>query len=254
MNPVTVRLRNVQIDVPAAEFEAAVRLWSQLLGADVTRVADDGSFVHLRRPASPVGVHLQRLVDGPAGYHLDLEARDSDAEVTRLLELGASDVVRHGAGTTLRDPAGLRFCVRPLGEIVEQVRPRRGDDPGVEFVVVDVPSDRHAATAAFWTAALGGASHPVDPPNEAFRYLTAFEGPGGPVNLLVQDTGDGGPTRLHLDLHVDTHRGRDAATSRAAALGARQVGAVQHWVTMVTPQQHLFCVVPDHRTDDEDDT
>jgi hypothetical protein len=249
---VSLRLRDVQIDVPAGQFDAAVELWSQLLGAHGSRRSSDGTFVHLLGPASPFGVHLQQLEDGPAGYHLDLETRDVDAEVARLVDLGARESGRPGGGATLRDPAGLPFCVRPWGEVDEKLQARRGDDPGLEFIVIDVATDAHAATDAFWAAALGAASHPVPPPNEAYRYLTSFEGPGGPGHILVQDTGPDGPTRLHLDLHVDTRRGRDAVVERAVALGATRHGAVHHWIVLATPQGHLFCVVPDHR--DEDDT
>jgi len=43
--------------------------------------------------------------------HLDLTAGDPEAEVARLVALGASVVARYDGRTTLTDPAGNEFCV-----------------------------------------------------------------------------------------------------------------------------------------------
>jgi hypothetical protein len=250
--PVRSRVRDVQVDVPAARFDAVVAFWAAAVDAE-PRAAGD-AFTHLVGARSPVGVHLQRLDRGAAGYHLDLEADDVAAEVARLEALGADVLAPPDPGSVLRDPAGAPFCVRPWGEVEEQVRPRIGEHAGLEFIVIDVPSAVHTATARFWTEALGAVAHQAAPPVEEFTYLSGFDGPGGPCHLLVQDTGPEGPRRLHVDLHVDAPRHRDAEVARLQELGARPAGAAHHWITLADPGGALLCVVPDHRTDDEDPT
>jgi hypothetical protein len=46
--------------------------------------------------------------------HLDLRANDVDAEVARLVEIGAVEIHRHGTWVTLRHPEGNEFCVDKL--------------------------------------------------------------------------------------------------------------------------------------------
>ena len=62
---------------------------------------------------------VQRVADGPAGVHLDVHTDDVDAEVARLVGLGASEIARHGGWVVLTDPSGIAFCVVPVA----------GDDP-----------------------------------------------------------------------------------------------------------------------------
>jgi hypothetical protein len=44
--------------------------------------------------------------------HLDLTSADTDAEVDRLVALGASVSARHDGWVTLTDPEGNEFCVQ----------------------------------------------------------------------------------------------------------------------------------------------
>ena len=62
----------------------------------------------------PVRILLQRLGSddpGPARAHADLACDDRPAEVHRHVELGAEPVRVAEHWTTLRDPAGLVYCV-----------------------------------------------------------------------------------------------------------------------------------------------
>ena len=45
--------------------------------------------------------------------HLDLEADDVEAEVARLVSLGATELARHGDFIVLADPGGNELCVTP---------------------------------------------------------------------------------------------------------------------------------------------
>jgi hypothetical protein len=100
-------------DVPRmAEF------WSAALGYRIDR-GEDGN-VHLWPPDGGLSVWLQRTGAAKAGKnrnHPDLVAAggDVEAEVARLLELGATraDVGQKGdeGFTVLADPEGNEFCV-----------------------------------------------------------------------------------------------------------------------------------------------
>jgi hypothetical protein len=46
--------------------------------------------------------------------HVDLRANDVDAEVARLVAIGAVEVHRQSTWVTLRDPEGNEFCVDKL--------------------------------------------------------------------------------------------------------------------------------------------
>ena len=107
------RLVQVCIDAPADVHDSEVSFWRELL---------DGVWVDSSSPefagkwhddqASPMQLLFQRLdeADGPVRAHLDLGTDDLDAEVHRLVELGAEDISRGRGWHVLRDPAGQLFC------------------------------------------------------------------------------------------------------------------------------------------------
>lgn len=240
-----LRLRNVQVDVPAARHEAAVSFWAGALGA--TPRPAGGPYTHLLGVAGTVGLHLQRLGEGPAGYHLDLEADDPDAEVARLRDLGATAVDGDPAGSpVLRDPAGLVFCVCAAGASEpERLTPARDDRGFLEMVVVDLPHHVVPEGVAFWSAALGVEAKPLPPPIDAFTYLHGSTGADGrPLDVLVQDVGPDTPARFHVDLHLADGTARDAEVARLVALGASVVAVHERWHTLTDPAGNLFCVVP----------
>lgn len=101
------------LDVPAAAFDAECRFWSELTGWPQRR--SSAEFVNLDRPAGlPLRILLQQLGKddaGPARAHADLACDDVAAEVRRHCALGAAVVRVAEHWTTLRDPAGLLYCV-----------------------------------------------------------------------------------------------------------------------------------------------
>lgn len=101
------------LDIPAAAFGTERRFWSELTGWPQRRTSAE--FVHLDRPASsPLRILLQRLSEddaGPARAHADLASDDVPTETRRHRELGAAVVRIAEHWTTLRDPAGLTYCI-----------------------------------------------------------------------------------------------------------------------------------------------
>jgi hypothetical protein len=90
--------------------------WAQAVGSTAETVAP-GYFDMVRLP-SGLRLGFQKVDDPTPGknrVHLDLTGADREAEVSRLIELGASETARHNAGdfvwVVLADPAGNAFCV-----------------------------------------------------------------------------------------------------------------------------------------------
>lgn len=111
------RMVQVCIDSPAAKHDAEVGFWRALLGGRwVGSSSPEFAGTWHDDAGSPLQLLFQRLdeADGPVRAHLDHGTDDLEAEVRRLLALGAVDVgPGHGGWHVLEDPAGLRFCVTP---------------------------------------------------------------------------------------------------------------------------------------------
>ena len=115
-------VRWYSIVVDAADPKALGRWWAQALNWEVTFEDDDETDVAPGR--GPDGKELEpflafvTVADEKAGknrLHIDLAPDDRDAEVERLLALGASraDVGQGGdeSWVVLADPEGNEFCV-----------------------------------------------------------------------------------------------------------------------------------------------
>jgi predicted enzyme related to lactoylglutathione lyase len=106
------------VTIDCADPVALAKFWSEAAGYEL-RWQQDDSFLMLA-PASGEGVRigLQRVAEAKPGKnraHIDWKADDRRAEVTRLVELGASVLDEHVepglAWTVLADPEGNEFCV-----------------------------------------------------------------------------------------------------------------------------------------------
>lgn len=99
--------------------DALAQWWAQALGGEVNVFAP-GEFVVLLRPDGP-RLGFQKVPDPTPGknrVHLDFTAADAEAEVTRLVGLGATETGRHSFGpefnwVVLADPEGNAFCIAP---------------------------------------------------------------------------------------------------------------------------------------------
>ena len=108
-------LNTIVIDVPSPDVDRTVAFWAGALGAAplTTRMSN---YHILDEAAEPNRVVVQDTGDGPARVHFDIHTDDLDAEVQRLVALGATVVdpqwAEHpGRWVVMRDPAGLEFCV-----------------------------------------------------------------------------------------------------------------------------------------------
>jgi hypothetical protein len=101
------------VDVPRDEVAPAVSFWSSAFGQDARTVPDEPQFVSLG-DAIPGLVTAVQSVDDPPRYHIDIETDDVDAEVARLVGLGATPVSRWLDCHVLRAPGGHLLCVIPV--------------------------------------------------------------------------------------------------------------------------------------------
>ncbi|WP_154795967.1 VOC family protein [Occultella kanbiaonis] len=108
----------------------------------------------------------------------------------------------------------------------------------IGVVLIDHPADLYPAAARFWAAATAGPATGAPPPENPYEHLAAL---GGDVSLVLQRTGTGTPSRLHLDIETDDV---PAETARLLALGARMVVEHEEYRIMADPGGLVFCIVP----------
>jgi hypothetical protein len=107
------RLYGIFIDTPTGEASEATAFWSAALGAPARVVAGEEHFTMLTGALPKLVVGVQAVDDTPR-YHLDIETDDVDAEVGRLLALGATEISRWLDCHVLRAPGGHLLCVIPV--------------------------------------------------------------------------------------------------------------------------------------------
>ena len=116
-----IRVGSIVIRVD--DLERETRFWAAALGYAVR--PDDSDDFALLYPPDGTGPNISLDKHGaaprvPPRIHLDLYAEDQAAEVTRLIELGATEVHWDKRPTDadyviLADPEGNRFCVVDAG-------------------------------------------------------------------------------------------------------------------------------------------
>jgi len=208
------------LDLPAAEFDAAMAFWRAVTGYDLSAPrGETGEFATLVPPTGDAHLRVQRVDDGPSGVHLDLHAPGQTFEV------------RHSAG-------GLPFCLVPGTESDRPVPTTWADGNRsiVDQVCLDIPPELYDAECAFWADLTGWELFSGGRPE--FRRLR--KPADQPLNILLQRLDEpGGPVRAHLDLATDD---RDAETRRHEALGASVVAVHSGWTVMEPPAGPVYCI------------
>jgi predicted enzyme related to lactoylglutathione lyase len=111
-------LKTENITFDTADPERLAEWWARALDGQVNPIAPP-FFVVVSRPEGP-GLAFQQVEDPTPGknkVHLDFSTDDVEAEVARLVELGATETGRNSFGdfgwVVLADPDGNAFCVAP---------------------------------------------------------------------------------------------------------------------------------------------
>jgi predicted enzyme related to lactoylglutathione lyase len=116
---------SIEVTIDAVDAEPIARFWEKALGYE--RLYERPPYVVLgpppgdRRPRVLIQT-VDEVTPGKTPVHMDLRVDDPDAEVERLLGLGAT--VRwaiepdegYARWTTMADPQGTLFCVCPARE------------------------------------------------------------------------------------------------------------------------------------------
>jgi len=100
------------IDCRTDDLGAAAGFWGQALGMEIRQLpAEEGEkYVRLVDRNSELHIEVQK-VEHPSRVHLDIEADDIEAEVSRLEALGARRVAQVHSWWVMEAPTGHRFCV-----------------------------------------------------------------------------------------------------------------------------------------------
>jgi predicted enzyme related to lactoylglutathione lyase len=113
---VSIQLSNVTLD--CADPRQVAAFWSAALDRPIDDDASDGFVSIGMHDASRTGWFFIKVPEGKQvknRAHFDLHADDRDAEVARLLDLGATrvgDYDEYGTRwTTLQDVEGNEFCI-----------------------------------------------------------------------------------------------------------------------------------------------
>ena len=123
------RLSTFVLDCQADDLAPHVEFWSRALGKRVDTLDEDGNgkYARLHTEHDEPILRLQKVSHAPR-IHLDIEADDVDAEVERLIALGARKIEKVHTWVVMEAPSGHRFCVvlpqrKPFG-------PHANDWPG----------------------------------------------------------------------------------------------------------------------------
>ena len=113
-------LKTENITFDSTDPEKLADWWARALDGQVNPVAAP-FFILVTRSEGP-GLAFQKVDDPTPGknrVHIDFSAADVEAEVKRLVELGATETGRGNFGdfrwVVLADPDGNAFCVAPPG-------------------------------------------------------------------------------------------------------------------------------------------
>lgn len=109
------RLSGLIIDCRTDDLDAAADFWGKALGAPPKETADltASPYVTLDTASGEPYMEVQK-VNHESRIHLDIEADDIDAEVSRLESLGAKRVAAIRDWVVLEAPTGQLFCVVPV--------------------------------------------------------------------------------------------------------------------------------------------
>jgi predicted enzyme related to lactoylglutathione lyase len=187
--------------------------------------------------------------------HLDVNVPDREAELERLLGLGAKlvETKSHQVGelsetwTVMRDPEGNGFCI----QTPHNTPPRRY----IGNVTFSCAEPKRLGP--FWRSALGWVEEPIDQSfidtllaagmdeRETESYYVTRESPTSRPRFLFQRREKSRPDSypIHLDFRSD---GREADIERLTALGATveqtKSDDERTWTIMRDPEWNPFCV------------
>ena len=98
------------IDCQSKDLATAAAFWSKAFGRETNPEGSSANYVPLQMKDGEPLCEVQ-IVPHESRVHLDIETDDIEAEVKRLIVLGASEVERIKTWVVMQAPTGQRFCV-----------------------------------------------------------------------------------------------------------------------------------------------
>jgi hypothetical protein len=106
------RLCSFVLDCETGDLAPHVEFWSRALGKRVAALDEDGDGKYAKLDtAADEPILLLQKVSHPSRIHLDIETDDVEAEVERLVALGARRLEQVHTWVVMEAPSGHRFCV-----------------------------------------------------------------------------------------------------------------------------------------------
>jgi predicted enzyme related to lactoylglutathione lyase len=224
--------------------------WAELLGYETER-SDVDAFARGDGPE----LFFKRMEKSPTievPIHLDINVPDREAEVRRIVGLGAKIVETktvdagelHETCTIMRDPEGNGFCVQ--GPDPRKPHPYIGN-------VTFSSAEPRRVLGPFWGAMLGWPEQEiptdflemlrrahVDVDREFYAFYAVMNPDGTRPRLLFQRREKSRPEHypIHLDFTADD---QDAEVDRLVGLGASIVKRTR-WTVLRDPEGNPFCV------------
>jgi predicted enzyme related to lactoylglutathione lyase len=106
------KLAGFIIDCRSDDLDAAADFWGSALGMPVRVLPPDEAATYKKLEDKQHGLSIEvQTVQHPSRVHLDIESDDIEAEVRRLLDLGAKRIQAIKSWVVMEAPTGQRFCV-----------------------------------------------------------------------------------------------------------------------------------------------
>ena len=123
------KLAGFIIDCNTDDLATAAGFWEQALGAPAKQEANpaDSPYVELEMLPGQPYIEVQS-VKHESRVHLDIEADDIPAEVSRLEKLGAKKIAEIKSWVVMEAPTGQRFCIVPVVSVDFEEKARSWDD------------------------------------------------------------------------------------------------------------------------------
>jgi predicted enzyme related to lactoylglutathione lyase len=247
-------LRLSHITFVAAEPERLAGFWAELLDGYSAERAGESWRAHGEGPE----LCFNRMEKSPTielPIHLDVNVPDREAELERLLGLGAKlvETKSHAIGelsetwTVMRDPEGNGFCIQSP----------HNAPPNRYIGNVTFSAAEPITLGRFWSAALGWPDEPIDEgfiqqlldagmdERERESFYVTRETPTSRPRLLFQRREKSRPSSypIHLDLRADDRETEvERLTGIGATVGETKTGAGRTWTVMRDPESNPFCV------------
>ena len=245
-------LRLTHVTFAAQDPERLAGFWAEFLDGYTAESAGESW-----RASGAVPLFFNRMEKSPTielPIHLDINVPDREAELERLLGLGAKlvETKSHAIGelseiwTVMRDPEGNGFCIQS---------PPNVESRSVGNVTFSAAEP--VALGKFWAQALGWPDEPIEQgfiqtlldagmdERETSSFYVTRESPKSRPRFLFQRREKSRPESypIHLDFASDE---REAEIERLTGLGAsvEQTKRNDHatWTVMRDPEGNPFCV------------